>query len=42
MCGVIFAGADELAMIDLVDPVHSQTIGLVPPTAMRCRRLRAL
>lgn len=25
----IFAGAEELAIIDLVDPVHSQTIGLV-------------
>ncbi|HEX2842852.1 LysR family transcriptional regulator [Hyphomicrobium sp.] len=25
----IFAGCEELALIDLVDPVHSQTIGLV-------------
>lgn len=25
----IFAGCEELALIDLIDPVHSQTIGLV-------------
>ena len=25
----IFSGSEELAMIDLVDPVHSQTIGVV-------------
>jgi len=25
----IFAGSEDLAMLDLVDPVHSQTIGLV-------------
>ena len=27
--GYIFSGCEELAMIDLVDPVHSQTIGIV-------------
>lgn len=27
--GYIFSGCPELAMIDLVDPVHSQTIGIV-------------